>query len=112
MDKDISKTSLFNSSEILAACGIKQPSAALQCAIAEDSNLTSDWLWHMEQMNTTAERHYCLERALYIDPSNATARREMKMVAYRPSAAPTPGISVNLGRLLRFWMRPTPKFEL
>lgn len=112
MDKGISKTSPFNSSEILAACGVKQPSAALQCAIAEDSNLISDWLWHMEQVKTDAERHYCLERALYIDPSSTTARREMEMVAHRSSAAPTPGISVNLGRLLRFWMHPTPKFEL
>jgi hypothetical protein len=46
------------------------PSSQLQAAIAEDSNRSLDWMWYADQMESVAERRYCLERARYIDPND------------------------------------------
>ena len=55
---------------LLRPSGIVNPSSPLQGAIVEDSNHLSDWLWYADQMDSDAERRYCLERALYIDPND------------------------------------------
>lgn len=62
-----------NVKQSLLKSGIVHPSAALQEAVAEDSNHLAEWLWYADQMESAAERRYCLQRALYINPTNRVA---------------------------------------
>jgi hypothetical protein len=43
-------------------------------ALHEDSNLELDWLWYAAHMISAAERRYCLNRALAINPHSSLAR--------------------------------------
>jgi hypothetical protein len=54
------------------------PSATLQQAINEDSNLEMDWLWFAEQVSDKAEARYCLNRALYINPNSRAAHAQLR----------------------------------
>jgi hypothetical protein len=42
-------------------------------ALHEDSNLEMDWLWYAANMRSVAERRYCLQRALTINPHSDLA---------------------------------------
>jgi hypothetical protein len=44
-------------------------------ALRDPSNLELDWIWLACQVTRETERRYCLERALYINPGSAVARR-------------------------------------
>jgi hypothetical protein len=60
------------------------PSALLREQIQEDSNRERDWLWAASQVTHPEEIHYCLERALYINPMNRDTRYALsKLVAHR-----------------------------
>ncbi|MBL8161466.1 MAG: hypothetical protein JNJ61_05720 [Anaerolineae bacterium] len=52
-------------------------SALLMQAINDDSNLELDWLWYANQMTSSAERSYCLARALHINPDNRATQKEL-----------------------------------
>ena len=55
---------------------VSKPSEIFQQAVTENSNLEMDWLWFAQRVESEAERRYCLEKALYINPKNRdTARR-------------------------------------
>jgi hypothetical protein len=56
---------------------VQHISALLVQAIDEGSNLELDWLWYAKQMNSSAERSYCLARALHINPDNRATQREL-----------------------------------
>lgn len=43
-------------------------------ALQEHSNLEMDWLWYAANMPSVAERRYCLQRALTINPHSDLAR--------------------------------------
>lgn len=51
--------------------------------LREQSNLEQDWLWLSTMVTGEAELHYCLERALYINPRSEEARRELARLARR-----------------------------
>jgi hypothetical protein len=61
----------------LARMATIQVSVLLAQALAEDSNLKLDWLWYAGQLEDAGERHYCLQRALQINPQSELARREL-----------------------------------
>jgi hypothetical protein len=44
-------------------------------ALRDAPNLEMDWIWLACRVARETERRYCLERALYINPNSATARR-------------------------------------
>jgi hypothetical protein len=44
-------------------------------AVIEDSSIEMDWLWLVAQVNTPAEKFYCYQQALYINPSSEEAQR-------------------------------------
>jgi hypothetical protein len=53
-------------------------SSLIQQALQEGSNFVMDWLWYAEEVTSDAERRYCFERALYIDPNNHEANAGIK----------------------------------
>ena len=62
-----------------AAAGARaalRPSDLFVQALRDDSNLEMDWLWLYTQVSSTAERRYCLDRALAINPDSEMARAE------------------------------------
>lgn len=87
--------------EILAQCGVKNPSPLFQEAFREQSNHEMEWLWYAEWVPNDAERRYCLQRALYINPNSRTARAELDALQRRESAGTQPKRALSLGRLLR-----------
>lgn len=60
---------------------ISTASSLIQQALQEDSNRVMDWLWYAEQVTSLSEKQYCLARALYIDPTNSQAARQIKALA-------------------------------
>jgi hypothetical protein len=46
-------------------------------ALREDSNSATDWLWYATQITDIAKRHYCIQRALDINPDSELARRAL-----------------------------------
>jgi hypothetical protein len=46
-------------------------------ALREDSNLAMDWLWYAAQIADDAKRHYCVERALAINPDSELGKRAL-----------------------------------
>lgn len=64
---------------------IMRPSDLFAQAVRENSNLEMDWLWLYAQVTSTAERRYCLERALAINPHSEMACDELaKLPPSRP----------------------------
>lgn len=53
-------------------------------ALQEDSNLEMDWLWYAANMVGSAERRYCLNRALAINPHSSLARSALAKLAKPP----------------------------
>lgn len=53
-----------------------RPSDLFVQALRDDSNQEMDWLWLYTQVSRTAERRYCLDRALAINPDSEMARAE------------------------------------
>lgn len=51
-------------------------------ALREDSNLEMDWLWFATQVTCERDRHYCLKRALAINPHSELARRALAKLSY------------------------------
>jgi hypothetical protein len=56
-------------------------------ALNEDSNLEMDWLWYAAHMVGDAERRYCLNRALAINPHSGLARTALSKLPKPPQAA-------------------------
>jgi hypothetical protein len=46
-------------------------------AAKENSNLEVDWLWYAANMANDAQRRYCLERALAINPQSELAKNAL-----------------------------------
>lgn len=46
-------------------------------AVRNDSNLEMDWLWLAKAVSSDAEREYCFNKVLYINPLSIEARREL-----------------------------------
>lgn len=67
---------------------VSNPSALFLQAVQQDSNLEMDWWWLIERVSSQAERAYCLERILHINPTNKTAQLELKALQLAPVAAP------------------------
>jgi hypothetical protein len=47
-------------------------------AVCESSNSAMDWLYYAAQLTNPAERRYCVDRALQIDPASELIRRELR----------------------------------
>ncbi len=45
-------------------------------AVQANSNLEMDWMWLYTRVNGSAERRYCLQKMLEINPANEWARQE------------------------------------
>jgi len=56
---------------------IARPSDLFAQGVRENSNLEMDWLWLYTQVISPAERRYCLERALAINPHSEIGREEL-----------------------------------
>ncbi|MBI5929532.1 MAG: hypothetical protein HY862_09500 [Chloroflexi bacterium] len=57
---------------------VTNPSALFIQAIQSDSNHEMDWWWLLKRATSEAEREYCLEKILHINPINKLAQRELK----------------------------------
>jgi hypothetical protein len=53
-----------------------RPSDLFAQALRDDSQLAMDWLWLCSQVSSVAEKRYCLDRALAINPHSEIARSE------------------------------------
>lgn len=49
-------------------------------ALRASSSVELDWLWLYMQLADPAQRRYCLQRALAINPHSAIARRELELL--------------------------------
>lgn len=58
-------------------------SALFVRAVIEDSTIELDWLWLAAQINTDAEKNYCYQQALYINPDSAEAQRGLHKLQKR-----------------------------
>jgi hypothetical protein len=56
-------------------------------ALHENSNLEMDWLWYAANMIGDAERRYCLNRALTINPQSSLARGALAKLPKHAEAA-------------------------
>jgi hypothetical protein len=52
-------------------------------ALHEASNVELDWLWYAANMTSNAQRRYCLQRALAINPGSQMARRTLAKLPKR-----------------------------
>lgn len=67
---------------------VSNPSALFLQAVQQDSNLEMDWWWVIQQVSSQAERAYCLEKILHINPTNKVAQRELKVLQNKSVLAP------------------------
>ncbi len=67
---------------------VANPSALFLQAVQNDSNLEMDWWWLIQRVSSQAERVYCLEKILHINPTNKTAQRELNALQSKPAIAP------------------------
>lgn len=66
------------------ALSMSIPSNFLRQQIQEDWNRERDWLWAASQVTHSEEIHYCLERALYMNPKNRDTRYSLsRLVPHR-----------------------------
>ncbi|MDQ2996446.1 MAG: hypothetical protein M3R61_05240 [Chloroflexota bacterium] len=56
-------------------------------ALQEHSNLEMDWLWYAANMPSIAERRYCLQRALTINPHSDLARSALAKLSKQARVA-------------------------
>ncbi len=91
--------------QLLLKCRVTNPSDILKDAIAEDSNLASDWLWYAQQVENDAERRYCFERILYINPNDRGAVDALRILNNKEAMRNSRATSTPLGWLYRVWMR-------
>lgn len=93
--------------DLLVECGVNSPSTLLQRAIAENSNILLDWLWYAGQVKNLAERRYCFERALYINPKNLTALNSLTALNEHQANLAHRGSKPKFNLAARFqaWMR-------
>jgi hypothetical protein len=89
--------------------GVTYPSETLRRALDEGSNLVMDWMWYAEQMESDAERRYCLERALYINPDYTHALTALEMLDDKRATQEMRRPRFSVSRLLQAWFR-TPLF--
>jgi hypothetical protein len=78
-------------------------SSIIQQALHEDSNRAMDWLWYAAHISNPAEKRYCIERALYIDPNNQQAIEQIEWLnaQQKRSAQKRPVTIMNpIGRLV------------
>ncbi|MDX1994000.1 MAG: hypothetical protein SF029_16565 [bacterium] len=100
----MTKTSLSTSTFL--EFGITQPSALLRQAIEEGSNYALDWHWYAKQVSNPAEKCYCLERALFIDPRDSAASKQLKALNKAQVAGyPTVEAAHSPLRLLQSFVR-------
>ncbi|HEX2913243.1 MAG TPA: hypothetical protein VH186_20745 [Chloroflexia bacterium] len=53
-------------------------------AVQDGWNTEMDWLWLATKVNLDAQRKYCLERALAINPQSQMARKALKTLKAKP----------------------------
>jgi hypothetical protein len=85
-----------NEKQLLQESGIANPSARLRQAIIEDSNRATDWQWYFGQLHDPAERIYCLQRILHIDPADRGARTMLNKL--KRMKQPAEGVAYNVLR--------------
>src|SRR4051812_40964957 len=56
-------------------------------ALHEHSKVELDWLWYAANMTGAAERRYCLNRALAINPASSIARNALAKLPKQADAA-------------------------
>jgi hypothetical protein len=83
---------------------VNTPSAFLVELIREGSNYELEWLWAADEVSDPAEKRYCLERALYINPGNRTTRLALAALTRRPEPTRKP-LTVYLIRMLLLGFR-------
>lgn len=93
--------------DLLIECGVNNPSPLLQQAMAENSNILLDWLWYADQVKNLAERRYCFERALYIDPKDLIALNGLTALNDHQASLARYGNNpkFNLAGRFQAWMR-------
>jgi hypothetical protein len=64
----------------------------VRAAVQSDPSYELAWLWLASVVEPSAERRYCLERAVAINPSNQAAYRALQVLADQSSTAPDPTI--------------------
>lgn len=55
-------------------------------AVLENSPIEMDWLWLATQVNNPAEKRYCYQTALYINPNSEEAAQGL-MRLHQPAAS-------------------------
>ncbi len=95
-----------NIKERLHEHSILNPSTLLRQAIGEDSNRVSDWEWYIEQLKDDAERRYCFERILYINPTHRASLRAIREsnIKRQEQMANQRNLP-RIFRMFRLWMR-------
>ena len=78
------------------------PSPLLRDQIREDSNHELDWLWAAEQVTMLEEIRYCLERALYINPTNHETQHALGKLSPRRTAISEAELSERSSRVQPF----------
>ncbi len=67
---------------------VANPSALFLQALQQDSNLEMDWWRLIQRVRSQAERAYCLERILHINPTHKAAQHELKALQNKSVLAP------------------------
>lgn len=98
------KTQSHTANEILAQCGIKNSSPLFQEAFQEQSNREMEWLWYAEWVANDAEKRYCLQRALHINPNSTAARKGLAVLRRKHTAEMQPTNTFSLRRFVRSWI--------
>lgn len=65
------------SHQVLLTWNIHHPSPLFLRALEEDSNRELEWLWYADNVTSDAERSYCWQRALYINPQNLQTQEKL-----------------------------------
>ena len=63
-------------------------------ALHEDSNIEMDWLWYAANMTGHAERRYCINRALAINPQSSLARSALANLP-KPAGAASETVALS-----------------
>ena len=85
---NLSRFGITQPAAIVSDADQPAPAALFATAVRDNSNLEMDWLWLATQVTHAAERRYCLERALYINPHSDAARQGLATPATQATLTP------------------------
>ena len=77
---------------------IHHPTALFNQAIKENWNHETDWLWLANQVSLVEQQAVCLERALFINPTNCETERTLKMLHRQMPQEQTQSFPVRVGQ--------------